>query len=285
MKSRWLINLSLLLAIGVLLLVAYFEPGIEQQAEPLAITGLSQDEVHRIHLNRPVRDDLVMVRAAVRRWIIEQTPELPADDFQVSTLLRLAEQQAVRSYPATDLDLGKLQLDPPYATVILNDTPIEFGNLEPLEGLRYVRVADQVHLIPDLYLQLIEASFTQFVRRRLFDENTRISRIVFEDFSVAETDQGWSVEPQQDVSADDVRRFVADWQEATALHVQAAESPLEGETVEVSRAESAERLTFMVAAREPELVLVRPDLGIQYRMGEMSGSLLSVSGPEPGDPE
>ena len=241
MRSRWLVNLSLLVAIGILLLVARFEPGIEKQAEAPTITALNQDKVHRIHLNRPVRDDLVLVRsAATRRWIIEQTPELPADDFQVNTLLRLAEQKAVRSYSAADLELGQLRLDPPYATVILNDTAIEFGNLEPLEGLRYVRVAEQVHLISDLYLQLVEASYTQFVRRRLFDENTRINRIALGDFSVLETEQGWSVQPQQDVSADDLQRFVDRWQDAISLHVQASDSPLDGEAVEVGRTGSTQ---------------------------------------------
>jgi len=41
----------------------------------------------------------------------------------------------------------------------------------------------------------------------------------------------------------------------------------------------------VIGAREPELVLVRPDLGIQYRMGELADSLLSLTAPKSGDQE
>jgi len=280
MKSRWIINLLLLVAIGMLILVAYFEPGIDEQAAAPAITTLKMDQLHRIHLNRPVRNDLVLVKTAPQGWVIEHRPELPADDYQVNALQRLAEQKAVRSYPVAELDLVQLQLDPPYATAILNDTAIEIGNLDPLQGLRYVRVADQVHLIPDLYLQLIEASYTQFVRRQLFADNTRFARIALPDFAIAKTDQGWTVEPQQEVSADQLQQFVDRWQVATGLNIQAADSTVEGESVELIQAGTGNSVNFVIGAREPELVLVRPDLGIQYRMGELGGSLLSLSEPD-----
>ena len=285
MKSRWIINLLLLIAIGILILVAYFEPGIDEQSETPPITAVRKDQLRRIHLNRPVRTDLVLQRTGAQRWVIEHTPELPADNYQVNMLQRLAEQKAVRSYASSELDLAQLQLDPPYATAILNDSVIEFGNLEPLQGLRYVRVADRVHLIPDLYLQLIEASYTQFVRRRLLDENTRIASISVPGFSVVKTHQGWTVEPQQQVSADTLQQFVDRWQVATGLNIQAADSSIDGDKVELILADSGQRLNFVISARQPELVLVRPDLGIQYRMGELGDSLLSLTVPEPEDQE
>ncbi len=285
MKSRWIINLLLIAAIGILILVAHFEPGIDEQAETPAITTLSKDQLHRIHLNRPVRDDLVLVKTAAQGWVIKHTPELPADDYQVNALQKLAEQKAVRSYPAAELDLAQLQLDPPYATAILNDTAIEFGNLEPLQGLRYVRVANQVHLIPDLYLHLIEASYTQFVRRRLFADITRFTRMALPGFSISKTEQGWTVEPQQEVSADNLQQFVDRWQVATGLNIQAADSTAEGESVELIQADTGHSINFVIGAREPELVLVRRELGIQYRMGALADSLLSLTAPKSGDQE
>ena len=285
MKSRWIVNLLLVLATAVLLLIVYFEPGIDEPAEAPAITSLTKDQLHRIHLNRPLRDDLVLVKKGTGQWIIQHTPELPADDYQANALHRLAEQKAVRSYAASELDLGQLQLEPPNATAALNDTVVEFGNLDPLEGLRYVRVADQVHLIPDLYLQLMQASYTQFVRRRLLDDNTRIDRIVLPDFSINRTDQGWTVDPPQEVSADNLQQFVDRWQAAAALHIQAADTVTEGESVELVRAGGVPSINFVISAREPELVLARPDLGVQYRMGDLGGSLLSLTPAAPAAPE
>ncbi len=279
MKSRWIVNLLLLVAIAALGLVTYFQPGVDQPEKQAAITPLKKARVHRIHINRPIRDDLVLVKDDRGDWQIEHTPGLPADRLQMNALLRLAEQPAVRSYPVSELDLDQLQLDPPYATVILNDTAVEFGNLEPIEGLRYVRVADQVHLIPDNYMQLIELSYTQFVRRALFAKGTRIDAIRLPGLSLRKEDGKWTIEPEQDVSADDLQAFVERWQNASSINTRAADPLDKPGIVNITLADHAGEIEFAIAARKPELVLVRRDLGIQYRMGDMAGSLLTLLPP------
>ncbi|MFQ5643832.1 MAG: DUF4340 domain-containing protein [Thiogranum sp.] len=285
MKSRWIINFLLLVAIVILSLVAHFKPGIDRQTESTAITSLGKDRLHRIHINRPVREDLVLLKNSAGNWDIERTPVLPADRLQVNALLRLAEQDAVRSYPAGELDLDQLQLDPPYATVILNNTAVEFGNLEPIEGLRYVRVADRVHLIPDIYMQLIELSYTQFVRRDLFAKGTRIAAVTLPGLSVRRADQGWEIEPEQQVSADDLQAFVERWQHASSISTRAADPVESSDVVKVTLADNAGDVEFTIAARKPELVLVRKDLGIQYRMGDTAGTLLALVPPAAAEQE
>jgi len=280
MKSRWIINILLLVAIGALSLVAHFMPGTDEQPDTVPITSLSKDQLRRIHINRPIREDLVLLKNAAGNWDIDRTPALPADRLQMNALLNLAEQPAVRSYPAADLELSQLQLDPPYATVFLNDTAVELGNLDPIEGLRYVRIADRVHLIPDNYIQLIELSYTQFVRRRLFENGARIESITLPGISLHKTEQKWNVEPAQEVSADELQAFIDRWQAATSFNIQAADTTAEGsETVEIKLADNANHIKFLISSREPELVLVRPDLGIQYRMGNAGSRLLAFTPP------
>ncbi|WP_455235059.1 DUF4340 domain-containing protein [Thiogranum longum] len=283
MKSRWFINILLLLAIGALILVARYEPGIEEEPQTPAVTTLSKDQVRRIHINRPVRDDLVLAKDAHDNWTIERAPALPADKLQVNALVKLAEQKAIRSYPVSELDLAKLELDPPYATMVLNDTAIEFGSLDPLEGLRYLRVADRVHLVPNLYQHLIDADYTQFVRRRLFDDNASIARISLPDFSVTMEDGKWTVQPQREVSADTLQRFVEAWQNASALHTKAAGKQQTDESIEVVLQHPEQRIAFLIAATEPELVLIRQDFGIQFRMGALGSRLLELNQPAPND--
>jgi hypothetical protein len=278
MKSRWLINILLVVTIVILTLVARYEPGIDAPPAAQTLTPMSADAVEDIRINRPLREDLVLTREE-NGWIIDREPALPADGFQARALAKLAGQTAVRSYPVDELDLSRLALDPPYATVALNDTTIDFGTLEPLEELRYVRVGDQVHLISDLYQHLIEADYTQFVRRRLFAEQDRIVGLTLPELAITKTDTGWSVNPPQAVSADSLQRLVDNWQQATALHIRSAEiaagNPPE---IIVSLSDPDRQVGFLVAARDPELVLVRPAFAIQYRMGSLAQSLLS-----PGD--
>jgi len=279
MKSRWIINFILLVAIVTVGLVLRSNPGSDRQTESTAITRLKKDQLHRIHINRPVREDLVLLKNDKGRWEIERTPALPADRLQMNALLRLAEQKAVRSYPVSGLDLDQLQLDPPYATVILNDTAVEFGNLEPIEGLRYVRVADHVHLIPDIYMQLIELNYTQFVRRDLFAKGARIAAINLPGLTVRKVDQNWEVEPDQAVPADDLQAFIQRWQNASSINTRAADPVESNATVKITLADNAGNVEFTIASRKPELLLVRKDLGIQYRMGDSADMLLALTAP------
>jgi len=277
MKSRWIVNLLLLLGIVALGLIVRFEPGIEPPDEVQAITSLKVDDIHRIHINRPVRDDLVLERQSKGHWLIQRAAPLPADDFKVRALARLGEQKPVRSYAAKDMDLAELQLDPPYATIFLNDTAVEFGNLDPIGGLRYVRVGDRVHLIPDNYLPLMEASFTQFVRHRLFDEGARIESIRLPDFSLSRTDDGnWKLDPQKPLAADVLTQFADIWRDASAIQIQVANPEDSGEPVRIRLQGSDQPIVFQIIKRQPGLVLVRPDYAIQYLMGNRAEAMLTL---------
>lgn len=264
------------MGIVVLGLVARFEPGIETPAETPPITALKADDVRRIHINRPVRDDLVLVRQSAQHWMLERAVPLPADDFKLRALTRLVEERASRSYASADMDLAELRLDPPVASAIFNDVAIEFGSLEPINQLRYVRVRDRVYLIPDNYLPLLEAGFSQFVRPRLFDEEARIASIRVPGLRVDHDGNAWSVEPQQDVSSDVLQQFFDIWQDASSISIQPADPGQSGEVVEIRLRGQAEPVELQIISRQPELVLSRPAWGIQYRMGNRSEALLTL---------
>jgi hypothetical protein len=279
MRSRWLINLLLLAAIGLLALVALYEPGIEPEPETQTVTALQQGQIDTIRIHRPPRDDLVLARGDHDEWFIEGQTRLPAEPFQVNALLRLAEQAAARSYPASGLDLVKLGLDPPRASVMLGSTQVDFGVSEPLGGLRYVRVGDQVHLTPDIYQYLIDADFTQFVRRQLLPAQAAIRGLRVPAFALTKTGHDWEIEPQQELTADRVQQLIDNWQQASALRVKGAAVTAGGERIEVLLDDPAQPLVFLITAREPELVLLRPDLGIEYHMGDLGDSLLAFPQP------
>jgi hypothetical protein len=276
MSTRSIINLILLLAIVILSLVARYEPGIEAPTEPDSITGITASQVHRIHINRPIRNDLVFVKQSDKHWVMEGPTSVPADSFKIRALARLAEQKPVRSYTIDEMKLVDLQLDPPYASVIINNTAIEFGILEPIDDLRYVRVNDKVHLIPDSHLQLMETGFSQFVRPRLFGEDQTINAIQLPDLLVSKTTRGWETQPPQSVSTDDLVKFIASWQQASSLHIQPASTELDGEVVETRFSNNATPVRLLIVARDPVLILARPDYGIQYRLGVPGEALLSL---------
>ena len=270
----------MILAIGALAAVVWYQPGIEPPPPEQAITPLTKSQLERVLVQRPAREDLVLIRsgdAASNTWQIQHTPPLPAGDFQLQLLLRLAEQFAVRSYPAADLDLAKLELDPVGTSVTFNDIRIDFGGLEPLQNLRYVRVGDQVYLIPDSYMQLIEAPTSQFVSHRLFAPGSEITSVEVPGLSLHKQAQEWQVNPETDVSADTIQQFISRWQQAEAVYVKLAESTTGGESVLIGTSTREQPVRFQIVETEPDLVLMRPDLEVQYHMGNRNSDFLTLT--------
>ena len=73
--------------------------------------------------------------------------------------------------------------------------------------------------------------------------------------------------------------MIDNWQQASALSVKSADTSTAGERIEVVLDDPAQVVVFVIAAREPDLVLLRPDLGLEYHMGDLDDSLLAVPQP------
>ena len=273
MKSRWLVNILLFTTVVILTLVARYEPGIEEP-ETQTVTRITIDAVERIRITRPLRDEMVFERDAEGFWWIAHDPNLPAEPFQVNALTRLAEQTVVRSYPASEVDLAQLELDPPRASLTLNDTRVDFGGIEALENLRYLRVDERVNLVPDLYLYLIEAGYTQFIRRQLLPQQARISSLSLPGLELQRNKSGWKLTPDRTIAADDLQQFIDNWQTASAINIRETDSLPEGERITLHLAEQDQPVELIITSREPELVLARPAYGIEYRMGNIAPLLL-----------
>jgi hypothetical protein len=287
MSTRTLLNLVLLLAVLGLALLAWFRPGLKPAETPQPIvSGLAPEQVERISVERLSREPLAILKHD-RHWFLPvNNRELPAAEFQVSALLRLLEARSTRRYPAASLDLGSLGLDPPQARVTMNDTEFRFGTTETLNKRRYVQVGDNVYLIDDQYQHLLHADWSNFVSRELLEGRGAITRIELPGMTLTYTKEGhWRIEPEQsDVSADAVQTLIENWQNATALFTQRyAGGPndvQEGETVTIHTRDSDQPLVLRIVSRSPDMVLARPEWGIQYQLpGSEADRLFTLPHP------
>lgn len=289
MSTRALVNLVLLLAILGLALLAWFKPGLKPGETPQPIvSGLAPEQVERISVERLSREPLTFLKHD-RHWFLRVNDrELPAAEFQVNALLRLLEARSTRRYPAASLDLGSLGLEPPGARVTMNDTEFRFGTTEALNHRRYVQVGDSVYLIDDQYQHLLNADWSNFVSRQLLEGRSAITRIELPGLIVTYTkDSHWRIDPEPpNVSADAVQTFIENWQTATALFTQRyAGEPndvQDGNTVTIRTRDSDQPLVLRIVSRSPDLVLARPDWGIQYQLpGSEVDRLFTLPPPAP----
>jgi len=270
MSPRNLLNIALAaFAIG-LALIAYFRPGLEPPVAEQPVTTLHPAGINQVDISRLQRPALSFTRSD-HGWLLAGNPALPASLFQVRSLLAILEAPAVRHYPADSLDLQKLGLDPPRATVTLDGTTVlGIGNTEPLDNLRYVLHAASVYLVEDRYQHLINADRTNFIERRLLDDTAVITRLVLPERTLdRSTDGEWESTPADPASSSEaLQELVTNWQQASALFIRPFTGETGGASIRLDIAGRDQPVVFTLLSRTPELILASPELGIQYHFSK-----------------
>jgi hypothetical protein len=274
-----IINLGLLLLVGVLVLLALYEPGIETPVEKPRLLDIERGAVNSIRIERQQQKTVALSRNTQGEWQLDEPLAIAASDFRIGSLLRITEQSSLGSYPADKERLARFGLASPRVVLTLNDTQrIAFGDSTPLDQRRYVQVGERVHLISDsLYYHLI-GSYTTFIRQALLPEESGITALTLPDLGVHWLGDHWQVDPRpEEYSADQVTRLIDAWKLASAVQVKPYDGS-SGEPITLVLKDREEALTFLLTARSPDLVLARPDLGIEYHLADNSvDELLKLS--------
>jgi hypothetical protein len=280
MHSRTLLNIALLaLVIGLGLLV-FYEPGIEAPEEKPKLTNLDPEAIQSVRIVRLGQEDIRVQRSGTQ-WRLLKPVAARADKFRMSALLRITAAQSYSNYPLSEVNAAQLGLDKPEVKLFLDDTELDFGKTEPINGRRYVRLGETVHLISDFAYYHLIGDYATFISPRLLPEGAKITALKLPEVSLRWQDEHWQVAPKPDrYSADQANRLVDAWRFATAMGVERYTADAGGEPVEVILGEHT--IEFRIMAREPDFVIARPDLGVRYRFaGERSKDMLQL--PAAGD--
>jgi hypothetical protein len=142
----------LLLGLAVALLAAgvYAELVHERVLAPALLTTLDPATISRVE----VRCSSCRTRRFERDaggWRMLEPYSLPANADAVAHLLAVAHASVRMRQPLRGYDLAKLGLDPARITLQLNDLSIAFGDEDPIEHDRYVRIGDELLRVPDRF--------------------------------------------------------------------------------------------------------------------------------------
>jgi hypothetical protein len=287
MGSRTLLNLGLAALAAVLVLVVIYKPGIEPETVPQRLTtALDPADAVSITISRELRPPLTLTRREDIWHVFTGEREVPAAGFQVNALLRLLTATASHHYAAGSLDTNALGLEPPQATVRIDELEFRFGATEALENRRYVQHGDTVYLVDDQYQHLVNADWASFVDRSLTGRDTAISRLELPGMTLAQASDGsWQVEPAHPgAGADALQALVDNWQLAQALYVRRHAGSDSRETVRIYTADTEQPIELRVVSHAPDLIIARPDWGIQYHLTTgLEESLFTL--PRPAEPE
>lgn len=279
-------NLLLLAVVIALTATVYFTRQQEPAKGP-PLTSLASEAIRSIRIEHPGQPALQLDKRGSDWWLSEPV-QAPCDPFEVASLVNLASTSTQRSFKLSELKPAELKLDPPQFTVTLNDQKLLFGDTEPLEFRRYVQHGDTVALIDDPSATALDADYSDLLAKTLLPEGAKIRAIEVPGLRVARGSdgQGWVATPApQNGSSDDVARFVESWRGARAMWNAAMpatpETSSKPEPITL-QLEGGQTLTLLLVARQPQLIIDRPDLKVRYTLSKADGDkLLAIPPPAP----
>lgn len=144
-------NLVVLGIVAVILVAAVLWVGRrEYLRDPPAVTSIDPDAITRIELDIPPVAPQVFEKRHGGWWRVKPS-EAHADDARVQRLANLAATPVSRWMAASGMDLSKVGLAHPSATLVMNGVRLEYGGLTAIDELRYVKIGDKIALVPRQY--------------------------------------------------------------------------------------------------------------------------------------
>ena len=273
------LNLILMAIVLVLAGALYFG----QKKEPpkgAPLTALKVEAIGKLTLHHPNAPDIVAEKKD-GRWALTAPVQVAADPYELNSLLNVATAETKSSIDPKDVKkLADLGLDPPGFSLSLNDTKVDFGGTEPLNYHRYVETGGKIGLIDDPPASALDADYSDLVSKGLMPLGAEIASVSVPGLKVSRSADGksWTADPADPkAGSDELQKFVDTWSNARSLWnaaMPADAKPVANPQVAVIALKDGSSLSFNIAGRDPQFVLERADLKLQYDLAKSDADKL-----------
>lgn len=276
MDKRFWINIGLL---GFIILLCVILLNNEEANQELPrLSNIDQNDIVQIKVLRKDLDDFEFNKKN-EVWHLTSPQKFRANSARINAMLRMLKAEPHGQLNPDEVELEQLGLSEPVVIMKLNDHEFKFGNTDAIDQRRYVLFDRKIHLINDFLYQQLMTNAAFFADPKLLPENFKIDSIQFPENKIELVNDQWQLETLMDISPDQLKRIIFNWENASAISAdkyEAAESP-EAESIIKISSSNNESVLFIIVSTEPHLILGRKDLGIQYHMGsDETGRLLLI---------
>ncbi|MCK4705047.1 MAG: DUF4340 domain-containing protein [Gammaproteobacteria bacterium] len=259
MRSHLITNLFLLLlaiALGTFLFIDEVDKDVTKK-----LSNIATDSINQISIHHHQRD--IVLSKSDQGWRLTKPVAISANQFRIKTLLNLLSTSSHAQYKADDLDLEKYGLAVANTQISFNDTKIDFGIVNPITNLRYVKIHNEVHLTDDNYYPLLSSQIGTLIASELLPAKSKTNKLVLPEHTLTrdENDLWQSVD---DVSNDAIVETIYQWthKQAFAVHDYIERESL-GE-IQVYLEASDSPVHFVITDIDPWLIIARPDIKLEY---------------------
>jgi len=280
LSKRWLVNGLLVLVIGVSLLLGYSDRDQSGSEARNPITSLKPADVMNVTIQ--LGDKRIVLHRSADQWLIVSPLQWPAHSINLERILGISVSEAEASITATGIDLSALGLQDPKVILSLNDTQIFFGTTNNIGDRRYLMTGTTIYLLADIHLPFISQGIAGLIDRRLLPPSIPLQTLKLAERKLSrDSTDNWQSDVPTDIPADRLNQLVNNWQtlEAPAVKIfKPAGMPLEKI---VAGLDDDSDIEFLLMSIYPELVIARPDLGVEYHFHEkQQQELLSFTNAE-----
>ncbi|MFT5425187.1 MAG: hypothetical protein ACI9ZT_000108 [Gammaproteobacteria bacterium] len=270
MPLRLLVNFVLLFSVTGLAVFLITDKDKEIVVEEITLTDIDPESIHVIRIERRDLDGIIFQKQD-DHWDMQSPFNLPANPSRIKVMLKLLQAHSYDHFSAADNDLTPFMLAVPAVSIILNDTRIAFGDTNQLEEkLRYVLIKETVHIINDSLFHQLQASATFFLDSKLIPRDAEIKAIQLPELNIKKSEDGkLSGTHHQIINA---------WNQAESISVRKYEEIEPIDTIKLELT-SGEIIEFVIVSNRPNLILARPDKGIQYHISSAASDNLFPATP------
>lgn len=273
MKSRWLVNLVLLVLVAGIVTFLYLRPeSVNQGQKNYEVSTHKLADFSRIRVEFPAKAPVVFEKVD-GHWRLTEPYSARADLMSVQRILSIVAAKSQDKFPADDL--ARFGLDKPKLKLKLDGEEFLFGTYNPVTGEQYVAYNNAVYLLPPSYAESASIQVVELIDKSPLKPTEKATGFDFshleqwEDIrlNVDLVDGDWKVVPAG-MKFDQDR--MNEWLDSTWAHASASSvepyTPDRHQTYpsfEVHLKDGG-KVHFDKLQESPELLLGRPDEGMLY---------------------
>ncbi len=275
MKSRWILNLVLLVVVLIVGAVVYFSPKQEQQAaQDFEVSSLKLADMQAISIEFPAQAS-VKFEKRDGFWYLQQPYVARADQQLVGRLMSIVAARSKQKFPADDA--AKFGLDQPKLVLRLNDAVFTFGTYNPVSQEQYVSYNGSVFMLPTSYAENAQIQVAEFLDKNLFRPNEKIAGFDLghleqwqgTKLNVDLVDGAWKVSlPKAQPKQSEMQEwFDGFWRNIAAPRVEPdkIDKRMNHPYFDV-KMQDGHKVRFYKVQESPELLIYREDEGLLYHL-------------------
>ena len=276
MKSRWIVNLVLLVLVAALAAFVYFrpKPEVTDQQEHFTVSTHSPADFSRLTVEFPAKAPRVFEKVD-GYWRIVKPYAARADQLSLQRILSVASAQTTEKFPATDL--AQFGLDQPRLKMRLDDDELLFGTYNPVSGEQYIAYKDSVFLVSSSYADFAGIQVEELIDKTLLKPTEKIAGFDFSHLEqweesrlqVSLEDGKWKIsDPRAKADQNEMNEWLDTyWMHMSVKSVEpyTPNRKMTYPSFEV-KLQDGSRVHFDKIQEAPEVLFGRPDEGMLYHI-------------------